>query len=449
MKKTILTTVALLVLAGCRQEEPAQAPVAPQPEPVAAPPPAPVTVAPAPPPAPPPASAAERAQGIQACWGAFSAKDWAKFSTCYAENATSEIVDAPLGVLKGRNEIVEKGSKGFATAFPDLTGENQLILVNGANVASVVLIKGTNSGALAMPDGSAQPATNKKVGYLVGHAGELTADGRAVQGDRIYADGSTQLGQLGLNPMPHRKLLDKGWADKPVVIAADSDTEKSNFAGAAKMYELFNKHDVKGLTELLADDIVWSEASAPKDKVGKAAVKRSYEELFKGFSDVKLEIAKTWAAGDYVVTEGALVGTNDGDMPSMKLKKTGKSVRARFLEIDKVAGGKLKNVWIFDNGMSFAAQLGMLKPIPAPKPAPAAKPAPVAAAPASAAPKGASTPPAPASTTVPAAAPAPGAPAAAAPAAKPAPAASAAAAPGPKPTAAPAPAPAMTGAPKK
>jgi predicted ester cyclase len=441
MTKTILTTVALLVLAGCHQEEPAQAPVAPPPEPPpAAPAPAPVAVAPAPAPAPPPASAAERAQGFQACWSAFTAKDWAKFAPCYAENATSEIVDAPLGVLKGRRDIVDKSAKGYATAFPDLAAENQLILVNGANVASVVLIKGTNAGALGMPDGSAQPATNKKVGYLIGHAADLTDDGRMVQADRIYADGGTQLGQLGLNPQPHRKLLDKGWAEKPVVIAANNDAEKVNLAAASKMFELFNKHDVKGLTELMADDIVWYEASAPADKVGKASVKRNFDELFKGFSDAKLEISRVWAAGDYVVSEGTLSGTNTGDMPSMKLKKTGKPVRARFFEIDKLVGGKLKNVWIFDNGMSFAAQLGLLKPVPAPKAAPAAKPAPVAAAPAAAAPKGTAAP-----APAPAAAPAAATPAPAAPAAKPAPASPAAA----QPAAAPAPAPAMTAAPKK
>ncbi|HEY3493140.1 MAG TPA: ester cyclase [Polyangiaceae bacterium] len=455
MTKTILTTVALLVLAGCQQQEPAASPAPPPAEPAPiAPSPPPVAAAPAPP--PPPATPAERAQGFQSCWAAFNAKDWAKFGACYAEGASTEQVDTGFPAVKGRSDIVEKSAKSFAAAMPDITGEIQLTLVNGSNIVSIVLLKGTHTGPLPTPDGSSIPATNKKIGILTAHAVDLTEDGRAVQYDRFYTDGSSEMGQLGLNSSPHRKLIETSWAEKPVVIAGNTDAEKMGIAAAAKVVENFNKHDVKALIEPLADDVVWSEMSAPADKVGKAAVKRSYEELFKGFPDAKLEVTRTWAAGDYVVSEGALVGTNTGDMPSMKLKKTGKSVRARFLEVDKISGGKVKNVWIFDNGASFASQLGLLKP-PAQKPAPAtAKPAPVAAAPAAAPGKpGAAPAAAPASTPAakPATAPVAAAPAAAAPKAAPAaPAAPAPAAPAQKPAAAPAapasPAPAMT-APKK
>jgi hypothetical protein len=393
-------------------------------------------------------------QLFQSCWGAFNARDWAKFSSCYAEGGTTERVDSGIPIHKGRADITEKGAKVFVVGIPDVAGEHQLTLVNGNNIASIVLLKGTHTGPLATPDGSSIPATNKKIGNLTGHVVELTDDGRMVKADRFYADAGSQMGQLGLNPKPHRKALDKGWPEKPVVVAANNDVEKANLAGSAKLVEAFNKHDVKALTDMMADDVVWHESSAPADKVGKPAVKRSYDELFKGFSDAKLEVVRSWAAGDYVVTEGVLAGTNTGDMPSMKLKKTGKAVRARFLEVDKVQGGKLKSVWIFDNGMSFAAQLGQLPPPP--KAAPQAKPAPVAAAPAAAPKSAAPAPaapaaPAPAAKTTPAA-PAPAAAAApATPAAAPKPtaAAPAAAAPAPKPTAAPAPAPAMTAAPKK
>jgi hypothetical protein len=219
-------------------------------------------------------------------------------------------------------------------------------------------------------------------------------------------------------------------------MATGSDVEKANLASAAKGLEAFNKHDIPALMASCADDVVFSEAASPVDRVGKKAVEKSHQELFKAFSDVKLEIAKSWAAGDYLVFEGSFVGTNDGPMPSAGIKKaTGKRVSARFLEIDKIVGGKLKNIWIFDNGMSFAAQLGLLPPPPAPKPAAAAKPGAAPAA-ASAGAPAAAKPGAPAAAAAPAAAPAakpaPG-PAPATPAAKPAPAASGASGPAMKP----------------
>jgi hypothetical protein len=387
MKKT-LTTFGLLALASC-QQQPAEAP----PQPMEAPPvaPAPVEATPAPAPvavAPkaPPATGAERAKWFQDCWTAFNVKDWAKFETCYADGATSEQVESGMPVLVGKKDIVEKSGKRAALEAPDQTGELELVLVNGNNIAAVSLIKGTNTGPLVGPMGELPP-TKKKFGVLMAHSVETTEDGRAVAHDHFYLDGGTFMGQLGMHKMPHRKLVDKGWPEKPVVVATGSDVEKANLANAPKGLEAFNKHDLPGLTGMMADDVVFSEMASPVDRVGKKAVEKSYAELFKAFSDVKLEITKSWAAGDYVVWEGSLVGTNDGPMPTAGIKKgTGKKVSSRFLEIDKIVGGKLKNIWVFDNGMSFAGQLGLLPPPPAPKPAPAAAAAKPGAAPAAPAP---------------------------------------------------------------
>jgi hypothetical protein len=50
-------------------------------------------------------------------------------------------------------------------------------------------------------------------------------------------------------------------------------------------------------------------------------------------------------------------------MKSMGLKKkTGKPVTLRHLHVFKLAGGKVKEHWIFGNGMAMAMQLGMLGP---------------------------------------------------------------------------------------
>src|SRR4051794_15161587 len=98
MKHSIgLIGLAMVGLAACQQQEPAAAPLAAPPpaEPIAAAPAAPAAApSEAPKPAaPPPATADERSKWFKDCWALFNAKDWAKFSNCYAENATSEQVD--------------------------------------------------------------------------------------------------------------------------------------------------------------------------------------------------------------------------------------------------------------------------------------------------------------------------------------------------------------------
>jgi steroid delta-isomerase-like uncharacterized protein len=291
------------------------------------------------------------------CWDAWSKKDWAAFDKCYAADAESEHVDSGMPAAKGKTAAIEIG-KSFTTAYPDITGEPQLILVKGDWLFSVVLIRGTHTAPLATPMGELPP-TNKKVGYMVGHAVQMSDKG-AVK-DWFFGDQGTILAQLGQSPMPARPAIEQGWADKPVVIAKGDQKEKDNEAVSKAGIEAFNKHDVNAFLALLADDVVWSEAAMPAD-MDKKAAGAGMTEFFKSFSDIKITPEHAHGIGDWVVTIGGLAGTNDGDMPSMKMPKTGKPVQLRFIEFTRLDGGKMKGNWLFYNGLAMAAQLGMIPP---------------------------------------------------------------------------------------
>jgi predicted ester cyclase len=437
MKHTIgWIGLALVALTACGQQEPAAAPLA-APPPAPEPAPAPVAAVQEQPKAvaPPPATADERSKWFKDCWSQFNAKDWAKFQGCYAENVTSEQVDMGQPALVGRTNVLDKSAKVFATAFPDLVGESELTIVSGNDIVSVVLIKGTHKGPLPGPQGEV-PATNKKIGYLMVHHVTTTPDGRSVSKERFIYDGGTFMSQLGLSPLPARKPLEAGWAEKPSLVSSGSDAEKANLAALGAWVGALNKHDQPALATLVTDDVVFSDVASPADRVGKKEVLKSQEELLKGFPDLKVDQSAAWSAGDYVISAGRFSGTNTGDMPSMKLKKTGKPVSVEYYMVTKLAAGKIQKSWLFSNGMAFNAQLGLLPPAkPAPKPAAGAAPA----AGKEKESKAAATP-APAAGAAPAAAPAKPAPAAAAPAAKPAPAPAPAPAAPPVMKAAPAPA---------
>ena len=385
--------LSLTALVGCGQQEPAAAPLAPPPAATVAPAPLPVVEAKKEEPKPVPLTAEQKTKFYQEGWAAFNTKDWTKFSAIWADGATS----APLDMgppMVGQSAVVE-GAKGFAAGFPDATGEIQLTLINGNNIQGVVLLRGTNTGTFVTPMGPVPP-TGKKIGFLVAHSIELNDAGKAVK-EVMAQDGGTLAGQLGLMPMPHRKAIETGWTEKPVVIASGSEAEKSNLAAVTKEIEAFNKHDAAGAMGTADDKIVFSEVSAPADRVGKKESIKGIEDMWKAFPDAKLNVQTSWAAGDYVVVTGTWTGTNTGDSPAMKLKKTGKPVSAGFVEIDKLVGGKTSNVWVFMNGAAIAAQLGLVppkgaepkgakeakpvaakeaKPVAAAKAEPAAKPAP-------------------------------------------------------------------------
>jgi predicted ester cyclase len=411
-----LSTLTVVVL-GCAPQEPATAPLAApaaaETAPVAVAPPAPPAPAPAP---PPELTPAQLVKLYQDCWASANAKDYAKLSSCYADDAVAEIVDSGLPPLTGK-DIVEKQAKVSGTAFPDQVAEAQLTLANGNTVVGVWLIKGTHQGAFPGPNGDI-PATNKRVGFLMAHIVEARA-GKAVK-TLSFSDRRTWLGQLGLIPGPVRKPIEQGGAEKPVVIASGSPAEASNLDVYKKYVDAFNKHDPKEVTALLADDFVYSDQSAPADYVGKKEAERGLKDVWKGFSDIRIEPKSVWAAGDYVVSTSTFSGTNDGALPALKLwKKTGKKVTLTTLDITKIQEGKIKQQWVFADGFAFANQLGVAPPLKEAKPAPppaAAKPAPGTAPAATPAGKA----PAVAGSTPPAAAGSPGAPGAKAVPAKPA-----------------------------
>jgi predicted ester cyclase len=270
-------------------------------------------------------------------------------------------MDSGAPVLVGP-DIVEKGAKQFAASFPDSTGEAQLTLVNGNGneVIGVWLLRGTNQGPLMTPTDEL-PATNKRIGFLMGHAVEVK--GGKVERELLYSDSRTMLAQLGVIPGPARKVMDQGLSEKPIVFATNSESEKANAETLKRYFSALNAHDATAIEALLADDFVFSDQSTPADLVGKKEAQRGYKELFKAMSDARVESTKSWPAGDYVVSFTSFSGTNDGPLPSMKLwKKTGKRVSLSLLDIVKVQGGKLKNHWSFSNGMAFASQLGLIPP---------------------------------------------------------------------------------------
>lgn len=309
--------------------------------------------------APPPATADERSKWYKDCWAQFNAKDWAKFGACYAENATSEQVDLGTPPLSGRTSIVDNTAKFFAAAFPDLSGEPQLTLVSGDDILSIALLKGTHQGALPGPQGEI-PASNKKIGYLVLHHVVTTPDGRSIAKERFIYDSGTFMSQIGVSAAPARKALEQGWADKPSLIGSGGEGEKANVAALGAWTEALNAHDAAALGALLSDDVVFSGLSSPADRVGKKEVLKLYEEALKAFPDLKVEQSAAWAAGDYVVSAGRFSGTNTGNLPSAKLKKTGKAVNVEYYLVTKFSDGKAKNKWLFSNGTALAGQLGTL-----------------------------------------------------------------------------------------
>lgn len=371
-------TGAMLLAAACGGSQDKSGTTLPE-EQVAVAEPAPTTpaepVAPAPAPAPVKLSTAELVRAYQACWNGWLAKDEAKVKACWGAQGTDQMADAGPAATGG--EQVATASKEWWTSHADLAGGSILVLAKGNTVVDVSWMGGTQSGPLM-----GMPASNKKWGGIAGGVAELDDDG-TIKATTTYANPLTMLVQLGfVKKVPARPVFDKGPAEPTVVVATGSETETANEAAVRSAIELWNKKDVKAFTALLADDSIWLDQTMPKDVKGKKAVVAMHKELWKAFSDGKVEPTNVWAAGDYVVVEATFSGTNSAASKALGIpKKTGKPVTLRHLHVAKMAGGKIAEYWVFFNGHAMATQLGMVASAapaeaapPADKAAPPAKP---------------------------------------------------------------------------
>lgn len=295
------------------------------------------------------------------CWGFWNQKDFKNLESCFTKDVTSDQVDSGMPPMTTPEAIIAYHEM-IATAFPDRKGDLEVTLINGHNGATVALFTGTNTGAMKTPMGE-MPATGKKVGMQVAHAVHFTDDGKTADKDWFYQDNGELMGQLGKSKGPSRAMVDKPFQSNEIVVAKDDATEKRNLENTNKGIEAFNNHDSKAMSAYLADGLVWSESGMPKD-TNKAETAKQDEAMWKAFPDLKLATDSIWAAGDYVVQQGTMTGTNKGEWKEMGLKKgTGKPITSRFLQVYKWdKDGKLTNSWGFWNSALFAQQLGMAPP---------------------------------------------------------------------------------------
>ena len=359
MKKRVMCAAALCIaLLGCKKKEEA-APSPPPEEPKVIEPKAPDK-----PPEKKPLSGEEIGARFKECMAIFSAHDEAKFAaTCFSDATVTDLVDSGMPPTTGGKAAAER-AKGFWTGFPDIKVEPQLTLVNGTNFASIDLTTGTNTGELM-----GKPPTGKKVGYYMTHFGEFDqATGVPSKVNSLF-DMATSMGQVS-GDKKALKVVDKGWPEPGKVVVAKGDpAEAANVELWNKGTEGWNAHDATKALADYADDAVFHDAGMGEIK-GKKAVTDVMKAYWAGFSDIKGTYDSVWGAGDWVFASGTVTGTNDGDLPMMKLKKTGKTVTMRTAEVARFEAGKIKEHWIFYNGLAMATQLGL---VPQPGAAPAPK----------------------------------------------------------------------------
>lgn len=119
--------------------------------------------------------------------------------------------------------------------------------------------------------------------------------------------------------------------------------------------------------KLYAEDATSRNANAPEAQVvkGRKAIQDQYAGYMKAFPDMKYENKRTSIAGDMVIMEGVITGTNTGPMmgpDGKEMKPTKKAMKIEMANVYKLnkEGLIVEEVTYFDNA-AFMQQMGMMK----------------------------------------------------------------------------------------
>jgi steroid delta-isomerase-like uncharacterized protein len=129
-------------------------------------------------------------------------------------------------------------------------------------------------------------------------------------------------------------------------------------------HESWNRRDFDGIVRNMADDVVYTDKARNLKINGKQNFKQWTQAWAKAFSDGKITNARYIDAGDTVVTEFTVEGTNDG--PFSGLPPTGRRITFSFCEVSHCdANGRAVSGAAYYDLYTVLTQLGHIQPVAA------------------------------------------------------------------------------------
>ena len=138
-----------------------------------------------------------------------------------------------------------------------------------------------------------------------------------------------------------------------------STREEQNKALIHQFADRITAKDLEGALAFLSPNYV-EHSALPGMPAGAGAVRAFFSTLFAGFPDAHATILDTIAEGDKVVLRASTEGTHTG--PFMGIPPTGKRASWSFIDISRIADGKIVEHWNETDQMGLMQQLGLVPP---------------------------------------------------------------------------------------
>jgi len=132
-------------------------------------------------------------------------------------------------------------------------------------------------------------------------------------------------------------------------------SKQANIEAQTKFGEAINSNSLELLKGLVADDVIENDP-APGQSAGAHGYIEFFTQLRSAFPDMKLAVEQLVADDDNVAFAYTLTGTHQGDFNGVAA--TGKSIKARGLQISKFKDGKMVERWGSSDELGILKQIG-------------------------------------------------------------------------------------------
>jgi steroid delta-isomerase-like uncharacterized protein len=122
--------------------------------------------------------------------------------------------------------------------------------------------------------------------------------------------------------------------------------------------ELFSTGDEALADEILSPDVVFHGTAGTGELRGIEAMKSFIAEYRRAFPDARSTVEDQVAEDDKVVTRWRARGTHQG--PLGPLAATGRNFEMDGITVERIAGGKIAEVWVARDDLGVLDQLGLV-----------------------------------------------------------------------------------------
>jgi steroid delta-isomerase-like uncharacterized protein len=133
---------------------------------------------------------------------------------------------------------------------------------------------------------------------------------------------------------------------------------ESNKQLSRRFTELFSSGDEKLADEILSPDVVFHGTSGDGEVRGIDALKAFVAGYRRAFPDARSNVEDQVAEGDKVVTRWRARGTDRGGLGGFPA--SGRGFEMDGVTIERIAGGKIAEVWVARDELGLLRQLGAL-----------------------------------------------------------------------------------------